>query len=241
MTTAAPFAYASLLRRYQALVTDGVVYFVVGLVALFGPSMLELSARSTRSLLVAFILFLLLYEPVLVAIRGGTLGHFRYGIRVVSASSGQRLGLPRALGRGFLKGLLGVLSLVFMLVTRRAQSLHDLAFGSVVVLAQPAGASELDTIAPYEAPTAGMPSGIRRVAVILAYSMVTFLIMSAASGLTASPECLDTNRCTAIEKLVLDAIGVVWVAMTGVFIVAGWRGRLLGCRRRLPLEGQVAA
>src|SRR5262245_49513527 len=105
--------YASLLRRYQAVVLDGVLYIAALVISIFLPGILGVGLVGSRVIMVAFIAFLLLYEPVLVGIRQGTMGHFRYGLRVVDATSGEALGIPRAFGRGFVKFLLGTPSFLF--------------------------------------------------------------------------------------------------------------------------------
>ncbi len=231
-------AYASLLRRYQALVLDGVIYAVVLVLALFLPSMLGLGAFSTRLSIYLLICFVLLYEPLLVGFRGATIGHRHYRIRVVDARTNAPIGPLRAFGRGATKAILGLISLIFMLVTTRAQSLHDLLFHSIVVPEDPAVATALDVIVPVPLADAGMPSRRRRAAVILAYSLTTFVLCSTAGGFAASAECMLHNHCSTGDDLILQLAGVGWLVSTAVFLVAGWRGRLFGCRRTaIAVEG----
>jgi uncharacterized RDD family membrane protein YckC len=225
-------AYASLLRRYQSLVFDGVIYAIALVLAVFLPSLVELGQAAR---LIAFSLtigFFLLYEALLVGFRGATLGHAHYHIRVVDRHSGRAIGPFRAFGRALLKGLLGGLSLVFMLITRRAQSLHDLAFGTIVVPADPERASALDLAVPYELESYQLPSVRRRVLVILGYAALAFVLMLVGTGLFVSLDCLNEPRyCTPRENLASAALSISWFALTAASLVLGWKGRLWGARR----------
>jgi uncharacterized RDD family membrane protein YckC len=233
-----PATYASLLRRFQALVIDALIGAAAFIVVAFAPELLGLSPTATRSLLVLLIAATSLYEPVLVSLRGGTIGHYRYGIRVVDAVSGHHLGLGRALLRLVLKLVLGGFSFLFMFVTRRAQSLHDLASRSVVIVADPAVASAIDAavVLPLP-PDADMPSALRRALVISGYSLGVLLGLGIVLGLSVSTGCLDADRCTPAEKASFRIAALLWLAATGLFLVSGWRGRLLGCRRRMTAPG----
>jgi uncharacterized RDD family membrane protein YckC len=223
MTHPAPArAYASLLRRYQALVLDGVIYAVALVLGLFLPSILGLDRLGTRLSIFLLIGFVLLYEPLLVGFRGATIGHRHYRIRVVDARTGAPIGPLRAFGRGATKGILGLISLIFMLVTTRAQSLHDLLFHSIVVPEDAAAATALDIIVPVLLTGAGMPSRRRRAAVIMAYSLLTFVLCSAVAAFVTSPECMLHNQCSTVDDLIPQLAGVGWLVSTAVFLVAGW-------------------
>jgi uncharacterized RDD family membrane protein YckC len=221
-----------MLRRYQSLVFDGVIYALAIVLAVFLPSMIELTQVGRLAVFGLFISFLLLYEALLVGYRGATLGHARYRIRVVDQNTGNVVGPFRAFGRAFLKAILGGLSLIFMLMTRRAQSLHDLAFGTIVVPADPELASDLDLASPPEAETHQLPSPIRRVLVILGYSCLAFVLISIGTALVVSMDCLnDPKVCTSTEEGLSSAFSVGWFVLVAFCIVFGWKGRLWGARR----------
>jgi hypothetical protein len=46
-----------------------------------------------------------------------------------------------------------------------------------------------------------------------------------------SGECLDHHRCGQAENVLSQLLSVLWLALVGTTIVAGWRGLLYGCRR----------
>jgi hypothetical protein len=131
------------------------------------------------------------------------------------------------------KAGLGLVSLIFMVATRRRQSLHDLAAKSVVILKDPALATALDVAPePHAVDRATLPSRLRRVIVIAVYSLTTFTILSIAASLAVSRACLDQNICSPVEDLLFDAGTVVGVLLAAVYMSLGWRGRLPGCRAR---------
>lgn len=232
-STSPPTVYASLLRRVQALIWDAAIYALLFVLIVYAPEVLGLPGRAAAIVLWLLIASTLVYEPAFVAARGGTIGHFHYGLRVVDANTGRRLSFLRAFFRALVKGVLGIPSFLLMLVTRRAQSLHDLMSSSLVIVAEPAAATELDTAMPPVAiPAPAMPSALRRAVVIVSYSIAAFLVGAIAAGLLTSSRCLDANVCSSEDTLVLIGFMACWLGATAAFLAFGWRGRLPGCRAR---------
>ena len=112
----------------------------------------------------------LLYEPVLVSVIGGTVGHYVCNLRVVDNKTGGNINFFKAVVRTVLKAALGWLSFVTMGTTRRHQAIHDLVTRSTVQSATraKAGAHHYG-VEQTELSGAGMPSGIRRLIVIILY------------------------------------------------------------------------
>jgi uncharacterized RDD family membrane protein YckC len=81
---------------------------------------------------VAWFWIAVLYEPVLVWRRGGTVGHSRLNLRVVDDRTGGNLSLPKALVRYSLKSVLALPSFLSMTMSARHQAVHDLLTGSSV-------------------------------------------------------------------------------------------------------------
>ena len=224
-------AYASLLRRFQSLVFDTFLYFLVVVAAVLVPAFLELGDSGDRIFLGIVFAFALLYEPLLVGLRGATLGHRRCRIRVVDARTERTIGPLRAFGRFILKGMLGFPSFFFMLITRRAQSLHDLAFSTVVLPANPEQVARGDLMVPVEIDSTRVPSAVRRIAVILLWSFLTLIPVSFLLGLAVSDLCLENDKaCSAGESFWTMIIVIGWFLAIGVCLVQGWRGRLWGAR-----------
>jgi uncharacterized RDD family membrane protein YckC len=241
MTAAAPLThpqapprlYARFSRRFRAIVIDSVVYALSLVVMIV---LLEAVHGTTGGGRVAFFLwlgFLFLYEPVLVWRRGATLGHMAANIRVVDLRTGGNPTFLRALGRFWLKGVVGLLAFAFMGTTRRHQALHDLAAGTVVEITDPAKASAghfVEERGPLL--TAGLPSWPRRVVVILAYSAMTWVLFAVALVSFESAECLERpSACTPGERLLDLVLGLCLLGSHAAWIILGWTGRLFGARR----------
>lgn len=124
---------AGFFQRIAALVFDVLVQFLLVYLVLppvFGLTLPE-SIRG-HALAGAFVVTLVFYEPIQVALFGRTLGHRYRGIRVVDAETGGRIGFPRAFVRMVIKSLLGLWSFLAMLGARK-QAVHDHLTGSKVV------------------------------------------------------------------------------------------------------------
>jgi uncharacterized RDD family membrane protein YckC len=126
----APFA--TLPRRLNALTADSVI--LIGFsaaVIMFQPAV---EGIVVLRLVWAAVWWgtLIFYEPVMVALLGGTLGHRALNLRVVDDRTGGNPSLSKAIGRLPLKVLLGGFSFLFMSFTNRHQALHDLVTSTTV-------------------------------------------------------------------------------------------------------------
>jgi uncharacterized RDD family membrane protein YckC len=230
---APPHLYARFSRRFWALALDSAVY-VVSIVLLIVLLETVHGARGgARVAALLWFCFLCLYEPVLVWRRGATLGHMAANIRVVDLRTGGNPTFLRALARFWLKAFVGLLAFAFMGTTRRHQALHDLAAGTTVEISDPAKALPQHFVEERgPMPTAGLPSRARRVAVILAYSVVSWLVLGVALVATESTQCLERNSaCTPQERFLEDALSLLFIGLLAACIILGWTGRLLGARR----------
>ena len=62
--------------------------------------------------------------------------------------------------------------------------------------------------------------------------VVVFLLYSIADVTLRSSACLRTRSCSFAEELGQSILGALWLVASGYCIIAGWRGQLLGARRR---------
>ena len=124
-------------RRLNALTTD--VLVLIGfstVVFLLIPS----GDESPALRLFLWVLWwsgLFLYEPVMIAWRGSTLGHLAFNLKVVDDHTGGNPSFAKALGRLPLKSLLGVFTFVSMSFSRRHQAFHDMITGTTVQVRDP--------------------------------------------------------------------------------------------------------
>ena len=239
----APLLYATFALRVRALVLDSLILFAVLLAAVAVAANVHLGQSGRLTLFGGLVALVILYEPLLIASRGRTVGHWLCNLRVVAPTADGRLPLWKAFLRWFLKGLTGLASFATMGATPRNQALHDLAFGTTVQVADPARAKPQHFILERPAVPAGtLPSGARRILVILGYLIVLLVLSSFGELLAASPACLNANRCEPRERLFAQVVNVAWLAASIAVCTFGWQGRLPGARRRpegaLPAQNE---
>lgn len=127
-------------RRLNAITTDALVLVSFStLVFLLIPRGDEFpTLRLGLGILWWSVLFL--YEPVMIARRGSTLGHQAFNLKVVDDRTGGNPGFAKALVRLPLKSLLGVFSFLSMSFSRRHQALHDMITSTTVQIRDPSRA-----------------------------------------------------------------------------------------------------
>ncbi|GAB5399937.1 MAG: hypothetical protein Aureis2KO_15220 [Aureisphaera sp.] len=124
--------YANLPSRVKAAFIDAVVligamYAITELFNLFGeiPTWLRI---------LAWVSIFILYEPLLVSIYGGTMGHSYSKITVRrEADSEKKIGFVMAVLRFVVKFFLGWISLLTVTGTEKKQAIHDHIVKSVVL------------------------------------------------------------------------------------------------------------
>lgn len=137
--------YPRLLRRVRAVILDEVILLAVLAAWWFGLGIdpnLHLGAKLSSLLLVFVIL-----DPALVAFTGGTIGHHLMGMKVRVVARDARANLARACIRAVLRYALGWASLIFILMTRRHQAIHDYASQTLVVLKDPEHVPDAERLA----------------------------------------------------------------------------------------------
>jgi uncharacterized RDD family membrane protein YckC len=123
-----PELYARVGLRVRAYLIDALVMVLAFvLVSVLGALLHDGVPIAGPVLLGSWFLFALLYEPVMVARTGGTVGHHLKNIHVVSDKTGSRPGLFAALVRSLIKAALGWISFLSMLGSERQQAIHDAA------------------------------------------------------------------------------------------------------------------
>lgn len=224
--------YPRLVRRVRAYLIDQLV-----LLALFAAWLLLLpwmEGFTSAQRIFALIAPIWLAEPCLVSLTGATIGHHLMRLRIRDARADRNLGFFRATLRAVLRLMLGWLSVLFILVTRRRQALHDVLLGSVVVIARPEGLLAYDLLAalPFDLQRApGMPSKWRRLLIVLLYLLAASIAVGVAAVVLISPQCSSDEMCTREEEIVQAICGWAWLAAAAAIVVLGMRGKLWGARR----------
>ncbi|MGH7515456.1 MAG: RDD family protein [Gemmatimonadales bacterium] len=224
--------YATFARRVRAMVLDGVVLAVLLCLLVYLASTVHLSQPLRLTLFAAVIGLVFLYEPVLVTVRGSTVGQQLCNLRVVAPTATGRLPFWKAFLRWVLKAVTGFASFATMGATRRNQALHDLPFGTTVQIANPGVAGARDYILERPETARGpLPSRWRRVVVIAAYVALLVPLVGPVTSLGAAPQCIDGNVCGPGEKVWVELVATAWLATLVAVCIFGWKGRLPGAQR----------
>jgi RDD family len=228
--------YARFSRRLRGIVVDWIIAMTVIFGAVFVAATIA-NDNFSRALGIAVIVALLLYEPVLVSFTGGTLGHYSTNLRVVDDRSGGNVSFLKACARLVIKAVLGWYSFVILAATRRNQAVHDLLTRSTVQIRDPARVRAGQYITErVELVASGMPSGMRRVAVICVYLLLLVAVFIAVAGAIVSAgwlsrSCFEKDYCSGAERTLTLVTSVALLVMIAVVIAMGWRGKLFGARK----------
>lgn len=125
--------YPTLLKRVQALFIDTFVVLIVFVAAAYLIDFIGAAPNWTRALIFIFMLFL--YEPILIALTGGTIGHHFMSLKVKKVHDNDKnIWILAAFLRFFLKWLLGWLSFITISFNDRKRAIHDLGSNSLVLI-----------------------------------------------------------------------------------------------------------
>jgi uncharacterized RDD family membrane protein YckC len=231
-TVAAAPAYGRFSRRLQAVLIDWMIFLIFMAAALSIATAMQ-SNNVGRVLGFTFVAVLVLYEPVLVPLTGGTVGHYLCNLRVVDDRTGGNIGVLKAAARTLIKSVLGIYSFITMGTTLRHQALHDVLTRSTVEIRNLADAKAYHYSS--ERTISGVPSRMRRASVIILYLIVLYLLVSIAIALSMSPACIANSVrrvCSAADYLWTLVLIPTWIGLSVLCIIYGWRGKLFGCRGR---------
>lgn len=224
--------YPRLIKRVRAVLVDSVLLPVTVFSVLLIGDNLGVSGGNGKALLIALPIFLL--EPGLVAFTGGTVGHHLLGIRVAKRDGSSNINIFAASIRFVVKLLLGWLSFIFVLTTRKHQAVHDLVAGSIVVHKDPSGLPEHEVLSERkpEMDAYLYPAVWRRVVVVAAYWVLVVIALGLASYVLTTVQCSKGYNCTTFDQLINIALNIAGLVGLGWVTVRGWSGRLFGCSRR---------
>jgi uncharacterized RDD family membrane protein YckC len=228
-----PVAYARFSRRLRALLIDAILFALVFYVGLLLIGSLQMEDAQRRSFLLIIAVGIVVYEPILVTLLGGTVGHRLTNLRVVDDVSGGNPGLLKAVARALVKDIVGWLSFATMAITRKHQALHDVLARSTVQVRDISRATATDYVSERSIDVpAGSVSRARRALVIVLYIALSYVALGIVSSALLSNACMTLRRCAGIDLMLSYGTSALWLAVSIVFVVRGWRGRLWGCRPR---------
>lgn len=227
-----PAIYPRLIRRVQACIIDSFIFsFVsVGLFLLVTP--FEVEPVWVRIVIVLVPIFF--FEPVLVSCTGGTIGHHLLKLKVQNVSNAKNINIFLAFIRFILKTLLGVISLMFVLTTRKHQAIHDFLANSIVAYKNPKQVPEYEALVERKIEEEGYiyPSKLQRTFMIILYNILLFILIRMLTDFLLSERCIENNNCTPFEEVILIGLGIIWLVSTALILVGGWKSLLFGCKRK---------
>jgi uncharacterized RDD family membrane protein YckC len=231
--------HSTLAKRVQAIIIDGVILSLT----FIGLAVLLSSFESVSGLLkvLLVLLVLVLYEPILIWRTGSTLGQRWRGIRVRKLIHDERLNFGASVLRYFIKLILGSISLFFIMGTKDRQALHDLTVGSCVVVIDPSKSPNDIWFAEknVEEPQFLYPSKTRRVIFIVFYILAVSLLFSIVDDLMVSGKCSEKfSNCESWERMIMGLTGLGAFLVCCCVVYLGWRGQLVGIKRKSKSEIQ---
>jgi uncharacterized RDD family membrane protein YckC len=225
-------SYPRLIRRIRAVLIDSVLLPI----AVFGTLILgdALGVSHTYGKVALALGPIFVLEPGLVAVTGGTIGHHLLRIRIATIDGQCNINIFAATIRFIAKVLLGWLSFIFVLATKKHQAVHDVLARSIVVHKDPSRLPDYEVLAERIPDSAEYlyPVAWRRVLVIFGYWILATTALSIFSYIVASEKCMEGRSCGTGEYLFLLALEIAWLVSLGWATVWGWSGRLYGCRKR---------
>ncbi len=124
--------YPGILLRIKAALTD----YLILLALIFSVSFIfkEFDHVPNYARIIAFVFIFLLYDPLLVSLFGGTIGHHFNGIKVRREENEKKnIFFHLALIRYIIKVFLGWISFFTINGNQKVKAIHDLAVGSIVI------------------------------------------------------------------------------------------------------------
>lgn len=122
--------YPILIRRYLATFVDFCFIFTIAIV--IGKYVIGEGVSNIGGSVLIFIIPFLLYEPIFTSF-SATLGQFIFRFRVRKLDEKSKISLFYAYCRYFVKGFLGIVSLMTIPAREDRRAIHDLAADSIVV------------------------------------------------------------------------------------------------------------
>ena len=124
--------FPSLVTRVKALVIDAIVLLILFSLASILIDKFEQTPTLVR--IIVFVFAFYIYEPLFVALLGGTIGHHAIGVTVKQIKQPTiKINPLQAIVRFITKYLLGWVSFLTLIGNKRKRAIHDLVSGSVVL------------------------------------------------------------------------------------------------------------
>ncbi len=231
--------YATLSRRIKASIIDGMVLLTLFICCPMVVSFLI--GKDTGLNAISMFTPPLLLEPFLISYLGFTLGQYIFGIQVIRLDTGDKCPLIASFVRYFTKIILGSLSMVYMLFSKKHQAIHDHLAKILVVLSFKKIEQNPD-FAKYGEREQSLddnfiyPSPLKRFGYFLIWFVSAFIvygiIVEGAALLMLPGYTIDTKNLPRDIDNVTHIIGLIIFIVLAVFASKGY---LPGARRRMKV------
>jgi len=219
--------YPVLFLRIKAMFLDSTINSLIFISMVLISIGLGIEESSIK--IATIILPVILFEPTMIWLTGGSLGHHYSGIRIVGKNTGKNLFIINGILRFLLKSSLGLISLVSMILTNKHQAIHDILANSVVVFKNEDEALDRHKLKPRKIVYYDQkPSIIKRIMVILAYCFVTFFMWSLVLGFSVSKSCIEKGICSDSEHILLEKFTLLLLVIFLVIVILGLLSKLPG-------------
>jgi len=122
----------TLVHRIKALVIDTLLILLI--FTLTSLTIGDIGGIAVYFKVAVLIFCFLVYEPLLVSIRGATVGHSIMGLRIKNIQDRRKnIHFIYAVIRLFFKLLLGWISLITVLTNKNKRAVHDMLSGAIVL------------------------------------------------------------------------------------------------------------
>ena len=219
--------YPVLSLRVRAYVIDMIalsllVYFAAFIVGLLGDASGIVKGA-------VFVGVLVLFEPLLVSLTGGTLGHHYSGLKIVNAKTGRHINIFRGIFRFLLKISCGFFSFFGMIITQQHRAIHDALSGSVVVFKDSQNAPKWRQLKTRQQYINGeKPSFKRRLLVFISYAVIVYVAFNWLSYALLSSECIFKDICSDVDGIKIIVIFATIILLLITLFVLAMKGRLYG-------------
>lgn len=123
--------YPGVFSRVKAATIDSIVLILFMVLATDLFSRFENVPNYAR--MIAFVFIFILYDPLMVALFGSTIGHRMNNLKVQRFDNGKNINFGLAIIRFLIKATLGWISFFTVSTSKNRQAIHDSIVNSIVV------------------------------------------------------------------------------------------------------------
>ncbi len=176
-------------------------------------------------------------EPLFVYFRGSSIGHQFSGIKVVNVDEQKSLSIFQCYLRTLVKMLLGLISLIMFVFSKKYQAIHDYTSRTMVVFIDELNTPQTHKL--FEQRNVFVdhkPSIARRLTITVVWIVICWQTASVIYSMTLSKNCYLYGQCTSVEENASLILGMAILAALLLIPVLGFMCKLPGAFYRSNKE-----